>query len=214
MLVKELAAAHYRELFTTHPERTLVPWPEFSAVIDSADVLGQEFAEQAEQAVPKQADRFDLPAIDRPFAGAHFESATGFSRALVQYIRSDVARRADAYYSQDAAVFDALLAVYGVLAMALTSGKISSTDRVRFVEGQFHGFFSFVASGPPPRRLAELLGAARSRSAALRRARTCRSVLPTAHFWPAHRHFPERFGPGPWSMPGSPGRMSRWPPTR
>jgi len=157
LLVKELAAAHYRELFSAHPERTLVSWPEFSAVIDTADVLSQEFAEQAELAVPKQADRFDLTSIDRPFGGARFDSAERFDRALVQYIRSDVARRADAYYSQDAAVFDALLAVYGVLAMALTSGKVSATDRVRFAEGQFHGFFSFLASGPPPRRLAELL---------------------------------------------------------
>ncbi|MET0967354.1 MAG: FAD/NAD(P)-binding protein, partial [Nakamurella sp.] len=157
LLVKELAAAHYRELFTAHPERTLRSWPEFSAVMDTADVLGQDFAEQAELAVPKQADRFDIPSLDRPFAGVPFESADRFNRAVVQYIRSDVSRRADSYYSQDAAVFDALLAVYGVLAMALTSGKVSATDRVRFVEGQFHGFFSFLASGPPPRRLAELL---------------------------------------------------------
>ncbi|MET0864145.1 MAG: FAD/NAD(P)-binding protein, partial [Nakamurella sp.] len=44
LLVKELAAAHYRELFTTHPERTLVAWAEFSAVIDGADVLSRDFA--------------------------------------------------------------------------------------------------------------------------------------------------------------------------
>jgi len=157
LLVKELTAAHYRELFAAHAERTLVSWPEFSAVLDTADVLGPDFAEQVERAVPKQADRFDLQSIDRPFAGQHFESADRFERAVVQYILTDASRRADAYYSQDAAVFDALLAVYGVLAAALTNGKVSPTDRVRFVEGQFHGFFSFLASGPPPRRLAELL---------------------------------------------------------
>ena len=44
-----------------------------------------------------------------------------------------------------------------MLAIALTTGQISPADRVRYVEGEFHGFFSFLASGPPPRRLAELL---------------------------------------------------------
>ena len=76
---------------------------------------------------------------------------------MVEYIGADLRRRADPYFSADAAVFDALLTVYGVLAIALTTGQISPADRVRYVEGEFHGLFSFLASGPPPRRLAELL---------------------------------------------------------
>ncbi len=157
LMAKELTAAHYRELFTAHPERTLVPWAEFSALLDSADVTGSAFAAAAARAVPEQEDRFELPLIDRPLSGRYFASPADLSEAVLDHVRADLRRRADPHFSADAAVFDALLTVYGVLAIALTSGKITAADRIRFIEGQFHGFFSFLASGPPPRRLAELL---------------------------------------------------------
>ena len=140
-----------------HPERTLIPWPEFSDILDRADVTAESFALAAEQAVPKREDRFDLPVIDRPLAQNQFGSFADLQTAVVEYIGADIHRRADPYFSADAAVFDALLTVYGVLAIALTTGQISPADRVRYVEGEFHGLFSFLASGPPPRRLAELL---------------------------------------------------------
>ncbi|MCR8526222.1 hypothetical protein WB334_25185, partial [Escherichia coli] len=149
LIAKELTAAHYRQLFAAHPERTLTAWHDFSAVLDSADVTTESFALLAEQAVPKREDRFDLPVIDRPLAGAVFGSREAVEAAVVDYIGGDLRRRADPYFSADAAVFDALLTVYGVLAIALTTGQISSADRVRFVEGEFHGLFSFLASGPP-----------------------------------------------------------------
>jgi hypothetical protein len=76
---------------------------------------------------------------------------------LVRWIEEDLLRRADAQYSADLAVFNALLSVYSVLSVAITEGRLSDQDRVRHVETEWHGFFSFVASGPPPRRLEELL---------------------------------------------------------
>jgi hypothetical protein len=157
LMVKELTAAHYRELFGSHPERACVSWRDFSAVLDSADVLDETFADAVKLAIPDPDDRFDLPTIDQPFAGRRFSTRGELSAAVVDYVRSDLRRRADPHFSSDAAVFDALLTVYAVLAHALTTGEISAADRVRFVEGQFHGLFSFMASGPPPRRLEELL---------------------------------------------------------
>jgi len=157
LMAKELTAAHYRHLFQVFPERTLIGWAEFSAQLDDAVVGSEAFSRLVEQAVPKREDRFDLPAIDRPLAGRHFGSRDDLRDAVVEYIRADLTRRADPYHSADAAVFDALLTVYGVLAWAITAGRIAPADRLRFVEGEFHGFFSFLASGPPPRRLAEML---------------------------------------------------------
>jgi len=126
-------------------------------VLDAAVVGSEAFSRVIEQAVPKREDRFDLLAIDRPLAGRHFGSRDDLRDAIVEHIRADLTRRADPYHSADAAVFDALLSVYGVLAWAITAGRIAPADRLRFVEGEFHGFFSFLASGPPPRRLAEML---------------------------------------------------------
>jgi uncharacterized NAD(P)/FAD-binding protein YdhS len=157
LIVKELTAAHYKELFHSHPERTSGNWRDFAAQLDSADVTGEAFARTVELAIPDPDDRFDLPTIDQPLAGRRFRTRSDLTTEVVNYVRADLRRRADPEFSSDAAVFDALLTVYGVLAHALTTGQISAADRVRFVEGQFHGFFSFMASGPPPRRLAELL---------------------------------------------------------
>lgn len=157
LIAKELTAAHYRRLFHAHPERTIGRWSELESVLATSSVTGPAFALAVEQSVPKREDRFDLTAIDKPLSGKYFGSGRDLTAAVLDHIRSDLRRRADSYYSPDAAVFDALLSVYGVLAVALTSGVIGPVDRIRFVEGEFHGFFSFLASGPPPRRLAELL---------------------------------------------------------
>jgi hypothetical protein len=157
LMAKELTAAHYRQLFAEHPERTLLPWAEFSAILDQADVSSAAFTDVVERAIPKREDRFELLAIDRPLSGGFFGSRQDLTDTVLGYVQGDLRRRADPYFSADAAVFDALLTVYGVLAVALTTGKISAADRIALVEGQFHGFFSFLASGPPPRRLEELV---------------------------------------------------------
>lgn len=157
LIAKELTAAHYRRLFHAHPERVLGTWAEFGELLDSASVTGDAFARAVEQAVPKREDHFDLPVIDRPLTGHHFGSPADLTGTVVEYIQDDLRRRADPAYSADAAVFDALLTVYGVLNILITRGLIAPADRIRYVEGDFHSFFSFLASGPPPRRLAELL---------------------------------------------------------
>jgi hypothetical protein len=157
LMAKELAGAHYRRLFTAHPDRVLVPWAEFRAELDSAKVTGDSFRRLVERTVPEFQDRFELPSIDRPLSGRFFGSRADLTDAVVDHVESDLRRRADPHFSSDAAVFDALLTVYGVLNVLITRGLIAPADRVRFVEGDFHSFFSFLASGPPPRRLAELL---------------------------------------------------------
>ena len=90
-------------------------------------------------------------------AGRVFGEREEFERFLVELIEGDLLRRADPAYSADLAVFNALLSIYSVLSRAITAGQLSDEDRVRKVETEWHGFFSFVASGPPPRRLEELL---------------------------------------------------------
>jgi hypothetical protein len=157
LMAKELTGAHYRRLFTAHPDRVLIPWEQFRAGLDSVPVSGDAFARLVDRAVPKKEDRFELPGIDRPLSGRYFGSRADLTDAVVEHVETDLRRRADPDFSADAAVFDALLTVYGVLNQLVTQGLIAPADRIRFIEGDFHGFFSFLASGPPPRRLAELL---------------------------------------------------------
>jgi hypothetical protein len=154
---KELTFAHYQQLFQAHPERTRWSWERFFEVLDRTLPTAPEFIAAVEAAVPAVADRFVLADVDRPLAGVSFKDRAELDRTLVGLIETDLLRRDDPQYSTDLAVFNALLSVYSVLSVAITAGRLSDEDRVRHVETEWHGFFSFVASGPPPRRLEELL---------------------------------------------------------
>ena len=61
-----------------------------------------------------------------------------------------MARRSDPRYSADLGAFLALLSVYGELAGLMP------------FDGWWHGYFSYLASGPPPDRLEELLALSRA----------------------------------------------------
>ena len=194
----------------------LVPWPDSSRFWRRTRSPADAFAERGRACGARSGRTASTSRRSTGRWPAVLRTRRAISpTVVVDHIRADLRRRADPYFSPDAAVFDALLTVYGVLAIALTTGMISAADRVRFVEGQFHGFFSFLASGPPPRRLAELLALHDAGLVRFRRARS-----------PGRRHRRRRFvgsarrpsrggsGPGPWSMPGCPDPMSRRPPTR
>jgi uncharacterized NAD(P)/FAD-binding protein YdhS len=157
LIDKELTFAHYQQLFHAHPERTRWPWQQFAGVLDRSLPTAPEFVAAVEAAVPDPVDRFVRAEVDRPLAGRFFADRERFERFLTGLIEADLLRRADPAYSADLAVFNALLSIYGVLSEAITEGRLSDEDRVRQVETEWHGFFSFVASGPPPRRLEELL---------------------------------------------------------
>lgn len=162
LIVKELAHAHYRRLIEFHSERVSIGWDRFSAALAEADVTDPGFTAFVASVVPAPEDRFDLGVIDRPLRGRVFADRDELSVALVAYISDDLRRRADPRHSADAAVFNALVTVEGVLGAAVAAGQISATDRVQHVEGEFRGLFSFLASGPPPRRLAEMLAVHRA----------------------------------------------------
>jgi hypothetical protein len=84
-------------------------------------------------------------------------TAEEFGKELREYIEADLARRADAEFSADLGAFMALLSVYGQMASLVQLGRLDAASQVSDLDGWFHGFFSYYASGPPPRRLEELL---------------------------------------------------------
>ncbi|MGI5453588.1 FAD/NAD(P)-binding protein [Streptomyces sp. CA-249302] len=149
LVEKELGFAHYHRLFTVHPERTGMAWADFeekyAAVEDPA-----ERAALVEAAVPDPADRLDLDAIDRPLEGMRYGSFEEFQEGLRGYVERDLSRSHDPEYSQDLAVFLGLLSVYGQLI------------RLGDVGPWWHGFFSYLASGPPGPRLRQLLALSRA----------------------------------------------------
>lgn len=145
---KELGWAHYHRLFTAHPERTAVAWTDFEEKYTAAAPRSPELDALVAAAVPDPADRLDLDALDHPLDGVRYGSDDALQDGLRTYIADDLDRRHDPAHSPDLAVFGAVLSVYGQL---LRLGDIGDPGN------WWHGFFSYLASGPPGPRLRQLL---------------------------------------------------------
>ncbi|WP_369388349.1 FAD/NAD(P)-binding protein [Streptomyces sp. CG1] len=146
---KELGFAHYHRLFTAHAERTAMAWADFeekyAAAGDTAEIHALAVA-----AVPDPADRLDLAALDHPLDGVRYASHEAFQDGLRSYIEADLNRRHDPSHSADLGVFLGLLSVYGQLV------------RLGNIGPWWHGFFSYLASGPPGPRLRQMLALSRA----------------------------------------------------
>ncbi|MGW6362007.1 FAD/NAD(P)-binding protein [Streptomyces sp. NPDC055092] len=150
LIDKELGFAHYHRLFTAHPERTAVAWADFEEKYAAAEPLSAELQALVASAVPDPADRLDLTALDHPLDGVRHSSYEELQDGLRGYITADLERRHDPAHSPDLAVFLGLLSVYG---QVVRLGDIGSW---------WHGFFSYLASGPPGPRLRQLLALSRA----------------------------------------------------
>ncbi|WP_432179608.1 FAD/NAD(P)-binding protein [Streptomyces sp. NBC_00063] len=150
LIDKELGFAHYHRLFTAHPGRTAVAWADFEEKYAAAEPLSAELQALVASAVPDPADRLDLTALDHPLDGVRRTSYEELQDGLRGYITADLERRHDPAHSPDLAVFLGLLSVYG---QVVRLGDIGSW---------WHGFFSYLASGPPGPRLRQLLALSRA----------------------------------------------------
>jgi hypothetical protein len=150
LIAKELGFAHYHQLFAAHPGRTTTDWPAFEAKYAAAGPGSPELDALVASAVPDPADRLDLRAFDRPLQGVRFTSSDALQEGLREYISADLDRRHDPARSQDLAVFLGALSVYG------------QVTRLGDIGAWWHGFFSYLASGPPGPRLRQLLALSRA----------------------------------------------------
>ncbi|MFF8023813.1 FAD/NAD(P)-binding protein [Streptomyces sp. NPDC007896] len=148
LIEKELGFAHYHRLFGVHPERTSIAWTDFEEKYAAGEAAEREAL--VASAVPDPADRLDLAALDRPLDGVRYASQEEFQEGLRAYIEGDLSRRHDPGNSPDLAVFLGLLSVYGQLI------------RLGDVGPWWHGFFSYLASGPPGPRLRQMLALSRA----------------------------------------------------
>lgn len=156
LIAKDAGYAHYRELFTGYPSRVSGSWGDFAARFDAVDWYSRGREELVAAAVPDPAFRLDLEALDQPFSGCAFSGHQSVQKSVAAYIRHDLALRTNPDHSETLALFTALLKVYMELGRLVPQERLNSRSQ-RAVHGWWHGFFSFVDSGPPPHRLRELL---------------------------------------------------------
>ncbi|GLZ29972.1 adenylate cyclase [Lentzea sp. NBRC 105346] len=155
LLAKEIAWGYYHELFTGHPEHVDLELDEFVAAYAKFDWYSDEMRALIERAVPDPGDRIDFERLDRPLDGLTFSSGDDFQSYLRDYVRADIDRRSDPRHSADLGAFMALLSVFGQLPRVVPC--LEPASRLRDADGWWYGFFSYLASGPPPDRLEQLL---------------------------------------------------------
>lgn len=156
LLAKDAALGYYRELFTGHPGRVAMPWAGFQQAFDAAAWYSEERRALVEAAVPDPADRLEFEDLDRPLRGRRFAGAGDAEEAVAAHIRNDLRLRDGDGNSETLGLFLGLLRVYFELGRLVPLDALTPESRA-IVSGWWHGFFSYVDSGPPARRLRELL---------------------------------------------------------
>ncbi|WP_406692042.1 FAD/NAD(P)-binding protein [Saccharopolyspora sp. ID03-671] len=153
LVFEETAAAYYHELFRTRPDRVRCSWPEFSAA------WGRPERDQlVAECVPEPSDRFSWDLLDRHLT----DPGPDLQAAIRDHIADDLRRRGDPAFSPELAAVQGLLSAVGVLIELVEAEELSARSLVVELEHGFLPLLSHITSGPPPRRLAELLALSRA----------------------------------------------------
>lgn len=161
VIVREMAWWHYREIFTGHPERARTPWASFAETFREEPLGSPRLAAAIREALDPD-DVFDIDALDRPLSGVRAGSLADLQGHLAGYIQRDIHLRESEDHSETLAVFFAVLACYGVVGESLGHPAWSLESRLDAIPRRWHGFFSYLDSGPPPVRLELLLALMRA----------------------------------------------------
>lgn len=156
LIAKDAGHAYYRELFTGYPLRVSGSWAEFEARFDALDWYSAAREELVACAVPDPSFRLDLEALDHPLSGCAFADHDAVQRSVAAYIQRDLDLRTSPDHSETLALFTALLFVYMDLGRLVPQERLNARSQ-QAIHGWWHGFFSFVDSGPPSHRLREML---------------------------------------------------------
>jgi len=157
LAAKEIGWGYYTELFTAHPDRVRLDFPEFADRYAELDWESTEMTSLIDKSVPAIEDQLDLKVLDRPLRNRRFADAEEFSAYLTGYLEADLARRRDPEFSADLGAFLALLSVFKHIAVLVAGDRFEPRSLVSDVDGWWFGFFSYFASGPPGHRLEEML---------------------------------------------------------
>ncbi len=160
LVTRELTWAHYRELFTGHPDRVTGTWEQFRAVLRTSGGDPRALRREAARFVPDPLDRFDVPSLDRPLAGETFGDRDALQTRIRAHIRDDLELRTTPQRSSAHAVFLAVLFCFVGLT-EIPPEKWSARSRIIALPA-WQRFFSYVASGPPAHRLQELAALSRA----------------------------------------------------
>lgn len=155
LVAKDAAYAYYRELFTAYPHRVTLAWEEFEPRFMRCAWYSSARIELEALAIPKPEDRLDFEVLGHPLAAASFTDAQDVHAAVAQVISNDLRLRDSGEHSETLGLFLGLLGCYMRLGTVVRLEELSAKGRTD-LSGWWHGFFSYVDSGPPAERLRQL----------------------------------------------------------
>ncbi|WP_274914775.1 FAD/NAD(P)-binding protein [Streptomyces sp. WZ-12] len=154
----ELGWWHYRALFAAAPERTRMTWPDFDAQYAVLVTDAGRLAKLAAAAVPDPADRLDLDRLAAPLAGRTFADSHDLQRQLRAHLVTTLRRRTGPAAGTERALVDALRRTGEIVEELWRAGDLAGTALVDALRRLALG--TFLSSGPPPLRAAQLLALA------------------------------------------------------
>jgi uncharacterized NAD(P)/FAD-binding protein YdhS len=157
LLAREAALAYYRTLAAEQPERLTVGPAELEARLTAHRWGSPGLQAVLAEAVPDPAARLDFAAWSRPLGGRVFAGGDELEAAIASHLRDDLAAARQAWRSPKKQAAARLLALRGPLRQLLVHGVLTTRSFRDDVDGWFTGFSSYIATGPPPSRIEELL---------------------------------------------------------
>lgn len=161
LIVREVTHAGYRELAATHPELLDIDSREFLHRLDTLDWEGPELKELVEQAVRFDEDRIDLEETAQPLAGRRFSDLDALQNWMISHIAAGVRRGRDPRHSASLAMLHGLSSAFYRLVELVNEKRLSPAAWKRDLPA-FLDLCRFLTSGPPVRRLEELLALTRA----------------------------------------------------
>ena len=156
LMAKEAAHAYYLELLTGSPDRAALDWAAFSRAFARLDWGSPDLAALVAAAVPDPALRLDFDTLDHPLSAARLDTPDLIGAAVAGHIELDLKLRDGGGHPETLALFLGLLRVYMDLGSLVPADRLTAASHAA-IHGWWHGFFSFMDSGPPPHRLRQLL---------------------------------------------------------
>jgi len=159
LIATELHLAHHRELFTHHPDRVHGDLATTERLILTEAWDSPALREHLASVVPDPLDRFHVLDWHRPLQAAATATRAEMDDLVTEHVRADLQVHTAAEHTATLAVWHRLLQIHVVLAEA-PADLFNRRTTEQLLPVTWQGFFSYLASGPPPERLQELLALA------------------------------------------------------
>ncbi|MEV7085158.1 FAD/NAD(P)-binding protein [Streptomyces sp. NPDC093085] len=155
LIAREAGTAWYRSLLAVRPSAVRTDAETFLRRYAATRPGSDAEADMVADAVREEADRFDALALDTPLAGRSFPGRAAFGAWARGWMRADLAAARDPGRSPLKAAAAAVAAVKGQVRRVVAAGVLTGASHRELV--WFRSYGAHVASGPPARRIAELI---------------------------------------------------------